>query len=101
MSMKIPVIPNTEKTVKQSFNLKASTVAKLQQYQDCYAAVHGGKAPQLTAMVELMLLTLMSEDKEFQRFLRDAATPPAAPTRERVEPPRAMVTSSPASADSM
>lgn len=67
--MKLSRIPGSEATLKQTFALRASTLARLQQYQSCYKAEHGTEVS-MKDMVEQMLMTFMQEDKAFQRFLK-------------------------------
>lgn len=67
--MKLSRIPGSEAAVKQSFAFKASTVARLQQYQACYNAEEGVNVA-MKDMVEQMLNQFMDGDKDFQRFVR-------------------------------
>lgn len=80
--MKLTRIPGHEQTVKQSFALKQSTMAQLQQYQDFYLIVTKTNDVYLKDLVEQMLLDFMKEDKDFQRFLKQkdagAQTPPVS-----------------------
>lgn len=68
--MKLSRIPGAEPTLKQSLNLKKSTVDLLQKYQE--ACELKARVPVgFKDLVEQMLLDFMAEDKDFQRYLKD------------------------------
>jgi hypothetical protein len=67
--MKLTRLPAHEKTVKHSFAFRQSTASQLQQYQEMYKEVTGAEVP-LKDVVEQMLLDFMTDDKAFQKRLR-------------------------------
>jgi hypothetical protein len=67
--MKLTRLPAHEKTVKHSFAFRQSTASLLQQYQEMYKEVTGADVP-LKDVVEQMLLDFMTDDKAFQKRLR-------------------------------
>jgi hypothetical protein len=67
--MKLTRLPAHEKSVKHSFAFRQSTTSLLQQYQDMYKEVTGAEVP-LKDVVEQMLLDFMTDDKAFQKRLR-------------------------------
>lgn len=74
--MKLSRIPGHEATVKHSFAFKQSTTSLLQQYQELYAS-HTGLEVSLKDVVEQMLLDFMTEDKAFQKLLKQRQDAPA------------------------
>lgn len=76
--MKLSYIPANETTVKLTFSFKKSTTDKLAQYQACYKAEHNGDI-NMKDMVEAMLTEFMSDDKAFQKFLKQHGDKPVAP----------------------
>lgn len=79
--MKLSRIPGHEATVKHSFAFKQSTTSLLLQYQELYAA-HTGLEVSLKDVVEQMLLDFMTEDKAFQKLLKqrqESSSPASQP----------------------
>lgn len=67
--MKLTKIAGAEKTSKQAWNLRESTVNNLAHYQEMYKK-ETGNVVSLKDVAEQMLNDFMKEDKHFQAFLR-------------------------------
>lgn len=83
--MKLSRIPGNEPTVKHSFAFKQSTMTLLQQYQEMYMAVTGAEV-YMKDMVEQMLLDFMTDDKAFQKALRQKQESAHVPVTPAVPP---------------
>lgn len=70
--MKLSKIESNERTVKQNWSLKGSTVDQLEAYRRYYKKVHRSEVG-MKDMAEHMLLAFLKDDKDFQRFLRESS----------------------------
>ena len=71
--MKLKRIDTNEKTERIPVNLKASVAANLQQYLEFYKKTYNVSEISKSALVEAILRDFMAEDKEFAKFLANAA----------------------------